>query len=132
MRREGALALLLHLRRNHAVIGDDADASDGKALPQPVDDRQQRGDGDDRGTRSAQARIHSRRAERSDAIVRRIVLENDAPFTPLLVERQTGETQLFVKQVKIEGKRYIVCRNEAEAEKDRKDREAIVAALDAN
>jgi len=33
--------------------------------------------------------------------------------------------------VKIEGKRYIVCRNEAEAEKDRKDREAIVAALDA-
>jgi len=45
---------------------------------------------------------------------------------------QGGETQLFVKQVKIEGKRYIVCRNEAEAEKDRKDREAIVAALDAH
>ena len=44
---------------------------------------------------------------------------------------KTGETQLFVKQLTIEGKRYIVCRNEAEAEKDRKDREAIVAALDA-
>ena len=69
--------------------------------------------------------------ERSDAIVRKIVLENDAPFVPLLLERKTGETQLFVKQVMIEGKRYIVCRNEAEAEKDRKDREAIVAALDA-
>jgi transposase len=69
--------------------------------------------------------------ERSDAIVRKIVLENDDPFTPLLVERKAGETQLFVKQVQIEGKRYIVCRNEAEAEKDRKDREAIVAALDA-
>ena len=68
--------------------------------------------------------------ERSDAIVRKIVLENDAPFVPLLLERKTGETQLFVKQVMIEGKRYIVCRNEAEAEKDRKDREAIVAALD--
>ena len=27
--------------------------------------------------------------------------------------------------------RYLVCRNETEAEKDRKDREAIVAALDA-
>ena len=66
--------------------------------------------------------------ERSDAIVRKIVLENDAPFVPLLLERKTGETQLFVKQVMIEGKRYIVCRNEAEAEKDRK---AIVAALDA-
>ena len=69
--------------------------------------------------------------ERSDAIVRKIVLENDAPFVPLLLERKTGETQLFVKQLMIEGKRYIVCRNEAEAEKDRKDREAIVAALDA-
>jgi transposase len=69
--------------------------------------------------------------ERSDAIVRKIVLENDAPFVPLLLERKTGETQLFVKQLTVEGKRYIVCRNEAEAEKDRKDREAIVAALDA-
>ena len=63
--------------------------------------------------------------------MRKIVLENEASFTPLLVERKAGETQLFVKQVKFEGKRYIVCRNEAEAEKDRKDREAIVAALDA-
>jgi transposase len=69
--------------------------------------------------------------ERTDAIVRKIVLENEDPFTPLLVECKAGETQLFVKQVKIEGKRYIVCRNEAEAEKDRKDREAIVTALDA-
>jgi hypothetical protein len=64
-------------------------------------------------------------------IVRKIVLENEASFTPLLVEHKAGETQLFVKQVQIEGKRYIVFRNEVEAEKDRKDREAIVAALDA-
>jgi transposase len=69
--------------------------------------------------------------ERSDAIVRKIVLENDDPFVPLLVERKAGETQLFVKQVTVEGVRYIVCRNEEEAENDRKDREAIVAALDA-
>jgi DDE family transposase len=69
--------------------------------------------------------------ERSDAIVRKIVLENEAAFVPLLLERKASETQLFVKQVMIEDKRYIVCRNEAEAEKDRKDREAIVAALDA-
>ncbi len=68
--------------------------------------------------------------ERSDAIARKIALEDDAPFVPLLLERKAGETQLFVKQVTIEGKRCIVCRNEAEAEKDRKDREAIVAALD--
>jgi hypothetical protein len=69
--------------------------------------------------------------ERSDGVVRKIVLENEDPFVPLLVERKSGETQLFVKQVKIEDKRYIVCRNEAEAEKDREDREAIVAALNA-
>jgi transposase len=69
--------------------------------------------------------------ERSDVLVRKIVLANEDPFVPLLIERQTGETQLFAKEVKVEGKRYIVCRNEAEAEKDRKDREAIVTALDA-
>jgi len=67
--------------------------------------------------------------ERSDAIVKRIVLANDDPFVPLLIERKAGQTQLFVKQVKVEGERYVVCRNEAEAEKDRGDREAIVAAL---
>ena len=53
--------------------------------------------------------------ERSDAIVRKIVLDDDDPFVPLLIERKAGETQLFVKQVKIEGDRYVVCRNEAEA-----------------
>jgi transposase len=69
--------------------------------------------------------------ERTDSLVRKIVLENDERFVPLLIERKAGETQLFVKQVKLEGKRYIVCRNEAEADKDRQDREAIIAALDA-
>ena len=67
--------------------------------------------------------------ERGDVLVKKIVMENDDPFVPLLIERQTGETQLFVKQVMLEDKRYIVCRNEAEAENDRKDR-GIVAALD--
>jgi len=94
----------------------------------------------DRGMISAAtiARLEERKLEyilgareRSDAVVRKIVLENDDPFVPLLVERKAGETQLFVKQVKLEGNRYIVCRNEQEAENDRKEREAIVAALDA-
>ena len=31
--------------------------------------------------------------ERSDEIVRKIVLENDDPFVPLLIERKAGETQ---------------------------------------
>ncbi len=68
--------------------------------------------------------------ERTDVLVRRVVLEDEAPFTPLLIERVAGETQLFVKEVVVEGRRYIVARNEAEAEKDRADRAAIVEALD--
>jgi len=72
--------------------------------------------------------------ERSDKLVRKLVLEDEKPFTPLLIDRRAGETQLFVKEVTVgaaEGKRrYIVVRNEAEAEKDRADRQAIVEALD--
>ena len=67
--------------------------------------------------------------ERSDVRVRQIVLENEKPFVPLLIERARGETQLFVKEVSAGGVRYIVCRNEAEAEKDRADRLAIVDGL---
>ena len=67
--------------------------------------------------------------ERSDAVAKAIVLNNKDPFVPLLIERKRGETQLFVKEVTVDGRRYIICRNEAEAEKDRLDRQAIVAAL---
>ena len=67
--------------------------------------------------------------ERTDARVR-TVLDDARPFTPLLIERSRGETQLFVKEVQVEGIRYIAARNEAEAEKDAADRQAIVAALD--
>src|SRR3954451_3240314 len=69
--------------------------------------------------------------ERTDMLVRTVVLADKKPFTPLCVERANGEqTQLFAKEVKVEGRRYIVCRNEAEAAKDAADRQAIVAALD--
>ncbi len=69
--------------------------------------------------------------ERTDTLVRTVVLADSKPFTPLCVERANGEqTQLFAKEVKVEGRRYIVCRNEAEAAKDAADRQAIVAALD--
>src|SRR5829696_8716601 len=67
--------------------------------------------------------------ERTDTRVR-TVLDDARPFTPLLIERARGETQLFVKEVQVEGIRYIAARNEAEAEKDAADRAAIVAALD--
>jgi transposase len=69
--------------------------------------------------------------ERTDSLVRTIVLADQKPFTPLCIPRAGGEeTQLFIKEVQIEGRRYIVCRNEAEAEKDAADRQAIIAALD--
>ena len=67
--------------------------------------------------------------ERSSAVIRRLVLEEEQPLTPLLVERARGETQLFVKEVKLGAARYILCRNEAEAERDRSERQAIVAGL---
>jgi hypothetical protein len=67
--------------------------------------------------------------ERTDGRVRQ-VLDDAQPFTPLLIERARGETQLFVKEVTVEGIRYIAARNEAEAEKDAADRAAIIAALD--
>jgi transposase len=69
--------------------------------------------------------------ERTDSLVRTVVLADDRPFTPLCIPRASGaETQLFIKEVQVEGRRYIVCRNEAEAEKDAVDRAAIIAALD--
>ena len=67
--------------------------------------------------------------ERSSAVIRRLVLEDDQPLTPLLVERTRGETQLFIKEVTIGPARYILCRNEAEAARDRSERQAIVAGL---
>src|SRR5215211_7658433 len=69
--------------------------------------------------------------ERTDSLVRTVVLADQRPFTPLCIPRAGGaETQLFVKEVQAEGRRYIVCRNEAEAAKAAADRQAIVAALD--
>src|SRR5262245_63025671 len=67
--------------------------------------------------------------ERSSAVVRRLVLEDEQPLTPLLVDRARGETQLFVKEVKLGAARYILFRNEAEAERERNERQAIVAGL---
>jgi hypothetical protein len=68
--------------------------------------------------------------ERSDKLVREVVLADARPFTPLLVERVRGDTQLFVKEVVVERRRYVVCRNEAEAAKDAAMRAAVVEGLD--
>ena len=69
--------------------------------------------------------------ERTDKVVRTVVLKDERPFTPLCIQRVGGEeTQLFVKEVKAKRRRYIVCRNEAAAKKDAADRQAVVAALE--
>jgi hypothetical protein len=52
-------------------------------------------------------------------------------WRPSFLPRAGGdETQLFIKEVKIAGKRYIVCRNEVVAIEEAETRRQVVAALD--
>jgi DDE family transposase len=93
----------------------------------------------DRGMISAQtiAALEERKLEyvlgvreRSSAEVRRTVIDDQTPFVPLVVPRASGElTELEAKQVKIGARRYIVCRNLAEARRDAEQREAILGGL---
>jgi hypothetical protein len=62
--------------------------------------------------------------------VRGTVIDDQTPFVPLVVPRASGEhTELEAKQVKIGERRYIVCRNLAEARRDAEQREAILCGL---
>ena len=67
--------------------------------------------------------------ERSSKEVRETVLHDDGAAVPLTIPRQKGETDLAVKEVKVEGRRYIVCRNEEEARKDAETRATLLAGL---
>jgi transposase len=67
--------------------------------------------------------------ERTSSVIRDIVLNDTAPMVPLVLERQRGETQLWAKEVKVGKDRYIVNLNEAEAKKDKADRQAIIDGL---
>jgi hypothetical protein len=64
--------------------------------------------------------------ERSDKLVRELVLADTAPFVPLAMEKRDYEA----KTVMLASRRYIVCRNHQEAAKDAADRASIVAALE--
>jgi hypothetical protein len=68
--------------------------------------------------------------ERSDKLVRELVLEDQAPFVPLVIDKRGKEIDYGAKAVTLAGRRYIVCRNQQQAEKDAADRKAIVAALE--
>jgi len=68
--------------------------------------------------------------ERTTKEVRTLVLGDDAPFVPLLIPRQgRPDTELGAKAVTLGKRRYVVCRNLAEAEHDAAERAAIVANL---
>jgi len=69
--------------------------------------------------------------ERTSSVIRDIVLKDTAPMVPLVLDRQRGETQLWAKEVKVGKDRYIVNLNEAEAKKDKADRQAIISGLEA-
>jgi hypothetical protein len=84
--------------------------------------------------------------ERTSKEVRTLVLGDQAPFVPLVIpvgrsgrgwgpvpqpDRPTGrpDTELEAKAIILGKRRYVVCRNLAEAEKDAAERAAIVANL---
>ena len=71
--------------------------------------------------------------ERTSNVIRDVVLADTAPMVPLVLERQAGDTQLWVKEVRVgkgaDAQRYVVTLNEAEARKDKADRQAIIDGL---
>ena len=67
--------------------------------------------------------------ERSTKEVRETVLHDDGATVPLTIPRQKGETALAVKEVKVLGRRYIVCRNAEEARKDAETRAKLLDGL---
>jgi hypothetical protein len=69
--------------------------------------------------------------ERTSSVIRDIVLNDTAPMVPLVLDRQRGETQIWAKEVRVGKDRYIVNLNEAQAKKDKADRQAIIDGLQA-
>jgi hypothetical protein len=58
------------------------------------------------------------------------VLDDSAPFVPLVINKRGKQTDYEAKAMTLAGRRYIVCRNRQEADKDAADRASIVAALE--
>jgi len=67
--------------------------------------------------------------ERSDRLVRDLVLDDPAPFVPLTLSRRNQEIDYAAKAVTRAGRRYIVCRNEEEAKRDASERQSILDSL---
>ncbi len=67
--------------------------------------------------------------ERSDKLVREVVLADKRPFNPLTLAKRGKEVDYGAKEVKLGSVRYIVCLNHAQAAKDAADRGAILESL---
>src|SRR6201998_1779380 len=93
----------------------------------------------DRGMISAEtmAELEARRLlyilgvrERTDKLVRELVLDDPAPFVPLVIGKRGKEIDYEAKAVMLAGGGDIVSRTTPEAAKDAADRASIVAALE--
>ena len=68
--------------------------------------------------------------ERATKEVREVVMADPAPSVPLVIPRNgRPDTELRAKEVKLDGRRYVVCRNLAEAAQAARTREAVLATL---
>ena len=68
--------------------------------------------------------------ERSSREVRGEVLDDEGIAVPLVIPRQKGETQLAIREAAVAGRRYVLCRNEEEAQKDADARAELIAGLE--
>ena len=68
--------------------------------------------------------------ERTDKLVRELVLDDPAPFVPFFLTKRKKEIDYEAKAVTLAGRRYIVCRNHDQMRKDAAARAAILAALE--
>jgi transposase len=68
--------------------------------------------------------------ERTDKAVRDLVLADTVPCVPLTITRRGHEIDYEAKAVTVGGRRYILCRNHQEAERDAAARQAILANLE--
>ena len=68
--------------------------------------------------------------ERTDKVVREVVLADTAPCVPLTITKRGHEIDYEAKAVIVGGRRYILCRNHQQAERDAATRQAILANLE--
>jgi hypothetical protein len=68
--------------------------------------------------------------ERTDKLVRELVLDDPAPFIPFVLTKRKKDIEYEAKTVTLAGRRYIVCRNREEMKKDAAARTAILTALE--